>query len=386
MTDLYGEDQLAAFNATFASIQAGYANAEEKPLFLHMWESFAGAGNSPEAAAIQARKGEIASFLGVMAGKEEATYTDKGYFDDPENSQAKDAFRTRAQTGDKEHGLVGIASSTVVEGLALPVYPYASQTGILFEGATPILSLPYDAWSTYYQKEDGVPNKAQWEASIKLLESYEETAEAIAAMGQSYFKDHPDEAKKLAGVVAMLRARPDHPLHHLVSEQVNFEEGKPYATVDPLDPEVQERAMAAYKKLIAALKENPQILEEFPFYPEIVVNTKLEQARAILAYNAAEEAQDFIPYDPSRSLSENLQGNPELTKTLFRAIAEQAQLAEAQREAGMGNANPTIVIYQPQSKEHSMVHVPPKLVMKQVVNEAMRQQNLMPDNSPSHTP
>ena len=352
------DDYQSKLNSTFEQIAQAARDADKHVLGVHMWEHSDGAGM--DKAALQARSKEMKEVLAPMAGDESVIYNDGRYF-----SGEGGYLPNREVKGSAKEGLVGIATTPVTDFTQMPAFNSFSNTGLLLMEPKPVLVHPHDGWTMLISHKEALPSQNTWQhLKTYISRAHRDDMDQFAHFN---INDVPT-MEKLLGKLTTLRVNVNHPLYSILKDQDahpgSLVEGGPWVQVDPFAKDTQERAGAAYKNLMQQVKSGVYSypLDEHDAYPEVDVNAKLENAAGIVAYNPSRSGE----ISGDQPWSENLEGNVQLAKTLFRAMKEQEQLQGTLREHGI-TRTPTIVVYQPQSSTHRVVHFPPTKQNKEIV-------------------
>jgi hypothetical protein len=304
---------------------------------VHMWEDHKGYYMSPEG--LTARRQEIVSLLGVMAGDKTARYDDTGYF-------RNDGFSSRVQRGG-EAGFIGLATSPVTPG-GLPIFCNGADTGLLLKNPVPVFVSCKDTWSVYYERPEDIPAQEAWD--LKCGYQTGEYAKSDVRLAHSLLRDDPPARGRIAGKLCVFRTEitrryyKDYPkgIRKIIGMQADMRRLPPYLLLDPLSPDVQQRAKAAYRAMVDILDPVAHTLSPEQ-YTEADVNATLEHVAGILAYNRGK---------PLLSI-EKLEENIQLAAALYMACTEREWMT------GILGYPPIITIYQPGFRQAPLLHFLP---------------------------
>lgn len=346
---------LDALNATFAECLHAAGDAGQM-LVAHMWENHKGYYLSSEAR--EARHREVADVLAVMAGKANAYYNDEGFF-------VHDGFPNRVLRGSPA-GFIGLATSPVTLS-NLPVFPNGADAGLLLKNPVPVFVSHKDSWSVYFERPEDIPGQEAWDAKCRKTGIY---PKSDVRLSHSLLRDDPQARREIAGKLCVFRTeiarRYNAAYPRKIRElfAIQMPEKRPYLLLDPHDPQVQQRARAAYGRMLEILAPVAQKLHAEQ-YAEADVNATLEQAAGILVYNRGAPLKHL---DDVELLGDHIR----LAASLYQSFGDYDQLSASLRENGITRI-PTIVIYQPHCPEVPLLHFPPLERNRQRVETLLRQ-------------
>jgi hypothetical protein len=259
--------------------------------------------------------------------------------------------------------MIGLSTSAISNTVKLPLFQYGGRTGLLLLDPQPVFSAPYDIYSKYFETWDGKPSEALGGASSRLTINILNTQAQEEAMHDQLVSDN--------------------------GSPLDFEQSTSRTrtyTINPRSEKTIERARVAYGKIIREGNEN---------YTEVCVNTTLENAAGILAYNE-HELINSNPGSPAE-WAKALDGKIELVLNLRRAFEEVKLIKDEIEEYNNTHdkkitREPTVVIYQPPpilklpsfAGKH-LLHFPPTEENKAILDTILKQAiPSYPDrNSPS---
>lgn len=297
------------------------------PVVVHMWERLTKTTSLPEHLA--SRKQEVMSILGVMANQQGAHYCDRGYwYSSPEHP--KQEHYSRSQSG-TEHGIIGLATSPLLSHKDLPLFSRASHSGIIFVKPTLVMVNPYDGWTTYYDTYENMPEKAAYDAVCTYLEK---AGKNSYIKGHHAMRDSESLRKETPKKMVSARSEPQNPMRDILEMQ-GLNPDAPYQIIDPLDQQVQQRALATYHTLMQKIREGAHPPRDDTF--EINVNANLTHIGGIFLYHKGTALSESTP------LAKSLSNDADFCKDMYCALQEHAWVSTFLKEHGIKKPIPLML-------------------------------------------